>query len=86
MLANDGARLPPSTPHSSPPALPFSLPSPPPLQQIATATASFPPPPNPTTMAETLSLRGTLEGHSGWVTSIATPIDPNSDMIVSASR
>jgi guanine nucleotide-binding protein subunit beta-2-like 1 protein len=37
-------------------------------------------------MAETLSLRGTLEGHSGWVTSIATPIDPNSDMIVSASR
>ena len=64
---------------------PFRSP-PPPLQQIATATASFPPPPNPTTMAETLSLRGTLEGHSGWVTSIATPIDPNSDMIVSASR
>jgi guanine nucleotide-binding protein subunit beta-2-like 1 protein len=37
-------------------------------------------------MSETLSLRGTLEGHAGWVTSIATPIDPNSDMIVSASR
>ena len=65
---------------------PFRSSPPPPLQQIATATASFPPPPNPTTMAETLSLRGTLEGHSGWVTSIATPIDPNSDMIVSASR
>jgi len=24
------------------------------------------------TMAETLQLRGTLEGHSGWVTQIAT--------------
>ena len=37
-------------------------------------------------MAETLSLRGTLEGHSGWVTSIATPLDPHSDLIGSASR
>lgn len=37
-------------------------------------------------MAESLVLRGTLEGHSGWVTSIATPLDPNSDTILSASR
>ena len=32
-------------------------------------------------MAESLSLRGTLEGHAGWVTSITTPLDPNSDII-----
>jgi guanine nucleotide-binding protein subunit beta-2-like 1 protein len=37
-------------------------------------------------MAEQLSLRGTLEGHSGWVTSIATPMDPNSDIVLSSSR
>lgn len=37
-------------------------------------------------MAESLSLRGTLEGHRDWVTSIATPLDPNSDTILSASR
>ncbi len=37
-------------------------------------------------MAEQLVLRGTLEGHAGWVTSIATPIDPNSDTVLSASR
>eukprot|EP00884_Botryococcus_braunii_P010581 jgi/Botrbrau1/19524/Bobra.0035s0023.1 len=37
-------------------------------------------------MAEQLSLRGTLEGHSGWVTSIATPLDPNADLIISSSR
>lgn len=37
-------------------------------------------------MAESLSLRGQLEGHSGWVTSIATPLDPNSDTVLSASR
>ena len=37
-------------------------------------------------MAESLSLRGTLEGHKDWVTSIATPLDPNSDTILSASR
>jgi guanine nucleotide-binding protein subunit beta-2-like 1 protein len=36
-------------------------------------------------MAETLTLRGTLKGHSNWVTSIATPSDDNS-MILSASR
>lgn len=36
-------------------------------------------------MAETLSLRGTLKGHSDWVTSIACPLD-NSDMILSSSR
>jgi len=37
-------------------------------------------------MAENLSLRGTLKGHDGWVTSIATPLDPASDVILSASR
>jgi guanine nucleotide-binding protein subunit beta-2-like 1 protein len=37
-------------------------------------------------MAETLALRGTLKGHSGWVTAIATPLDPNSDVILSSSR
>ena len=37
-------------------------------------------------MAETLVLRGTLEGHEGWVTSIATPQNLNSDVIISASR
>jgi len=37
-------------------------------------------------MAETLSLRGELEGHSGWVTSIATPFEASSDIILSASR
>jgi guanine nucleotide-binding protein subunit beta-2-like 1 protein len=36
-------------------------------------------------MAEQLSLQGTLEGHNGWVTQIATtPQDPN--QILSASR
>lgn len=38
-------------------------------------------------MAETLTLRGTLEGHEGWVTAIATPLgQPNSDILLSASR
>lgn len=37
-------------------------------------------------MAETLALRGILEGHTDWVTSIATPLDPNSDTILSGSR
>jgi len=37
-------------------------------------------------MAETLCLRGTLTGHNGWVTAIATPLDPNSDTILSSSR
>mmetsp|Transcript_32595 Transcript_32595/g.92412 ORF Transcript_32595/g.92412 Transcript_32595/m.92412 type:complete len:319 (-) Transcript_32595:208-1164(-) len=37
-------------------------------------------------MAENMSLRGTLKGHAGWVTSIATPLDPTSDVILSASR
>lgn len=36
-------------------------------------------------MAETLTLKGTLKGHSDWVTSIATPLD-NSDTILSSSR
>merc|ERR1711957_1062319 len=31
------------------------------------------------------AMRGCLEGHSGWVTSIACPLD-NSDMILSSSR
>uniref|UniRef100_A0A1L8EAQ8 Small ribosomal subunit protein RACK1 n=1 Tax=Haematobia irritans TaxID=7368 RepID=A0A1L8EAQ8_HAEIR len=36
-------------------------------------------------MSETLQLRGTLLGHNGWVTQIATnPKDP--DTIISASR
>jgi len=34
---------------------------------------------------DNLQLRGTLEGHSDWVTSIACPLD-NSDMILSSSR
>lgn len=37
-------------------------------------------------MGESLVLRGTLEGHSDWVTSIATPLDPNSETILSGSR
>jgi len=36
-------------------------------------------------MAETLTLKGTLKGHTDWVTSIATPLD-NSDTILSSSR
>merc|ERR1712126_638455 len=37
------------------------------------------------TMAEQMTLRGTLKGHNGWVTQIATtPQDPN--QILSASR
>ena len=32
-------------------------------------------------------MRGTLEGHEGWVTAIATPMSqPNSDILLSASR
>lgn len=41
-------------------------------------------------MAETLTLRGVLKGHSGWVTSIATTVDTTSedspDIVLSASR
>lgn len=37
-------------------------------------------------MAETLSQAGELRGHSGWVTSIAAPLDPNSDVLLSSSR
>ncbi|CAK0740963.1 hypothetical protein CVIRNUC_001290 [Coccomyxa viridis] len=37
-------------------------------------------------MAESLVQRGELVGHAGWVTSISTPLDPNSDIILSASR
>jgi guanine nucleotide-binding protein subunit beta-2-like 1 protein len=36
-------------------------------------------------MGEQLTLRGTLEGHGGWVTSIATTAE-NPDMILSSSR
>ena len=38
------------------------------------------------TMADSLTLRATLKGHAGWVTSIATPLDPASNMLLSASR
>merc|ERR1719506_1025609 len=34
-------------------------------------------------MAEGLTLRGTLKGHSGWVTSIACPLD-NGDTVISS--
>jgi len=37
-------------------------------------------------MAESLVQRGELVGHAGWVTSISTPLDPNSDIILSSSR
>jgi guanine nucleotide-binding protein subunit beta-2-like 1 protein len=37
-------------------------------------------------MAETLTLRGELTAHKGWVTAIAPPIDPNSDVLLSSSR
>lgn len=35
-------------------------------------------------MSETLSYRGTLSGHGGWVTAIATTDDP--DVLLTASR
>lgn len=38
------------------------------------------------TMAETLTHRATLKGHRGWVTAIATPLDPTADILLSASR
>lgn len=37
-------------------------------------------------MAETLTLRATLKGHVNWVTSIATPLDPSSNTLLSSSR
>lgn len=37
-------------------------------------------------MAETLTLRATLKAHAGWVTAIATPLDPTSNVLLSASR
>jgi guanine nucleotide-binding protein subunit beta-2-like 1 protein len=37
-------------------------------------------------MAETVVHRATLKGHAGWVTAIATPADPKSNMLLSASR
>ncbi|KAI8469733.1 MAG: WD40-repeat-containing domain protein [Monoraphidium minutum] len=37
-------------------------------------------------MAETLTHRASLKGHRGWVTAIATPLDPNADVILSSSR
>lgn len=36
-------------------------------------------------MAEQLILKGTLEGHSGWVTSLATSLE-NPNMLLSGSR
>lgn len=36
-------------------------------------------------MAEQLVMRGTLEGHSGWVTSLATSLE-NPNMLLSGSR
>jgi guanine nucleotide-binding protein subunit beta-2-like 1 protein len=36
-------------------------------------------------MGESLTLRGTLKGHSNWVTSIATPAEDNT-MLISSSR
>jgi len=38
-----------------------------------------------TTMSETLTFRGTLKGHAGWVTAIATSLE-NESMVISASR
>lgn len=37
-------------------------------------------------MAESLTLRGELRGHTGWVTAIATPNDEESDVLVTCSR
>lgn len=37
-------------------------------------------------MAETLTLRGELKGHRGWVTAIAPPLDASSDVLLSSSR
>jgi len=37
-------------------------------------------------MAETMTHRADLKGHAGWVTAIATPLDPASNMLLSASR
>lgn len=37
-------------------------------------------------MADTLTHRATLKGHAGWVTAIATPLDPTSNTLLSASR
>merc|ERR1711968_377511 len=36
-------------------------------------------------MSETLTFRGTLKGHAGWVTAIATSLE-NESMVISASR
>ncbi|KAL2826123.1 WD40-repeat-containing domain protein [Aspergillus cavernicola] len=41
--------------------------------------------PNTPIMAEQLVLRGTLEGHNGWVTSLATSLE-NPNMLLSGSR
>ena len=40
-----------------------------------TITVDFPLKPHTAIMAEQLVLRGTLEGHSGWVTSLATSLE-----------
>ena len=40
----------------------------------------------PTSTPLQLTYCGSLKGHKGWVTSIATPSDPTKNYIVSASR
>jgi guanine nucleotide-binding protein subunit beta-2-like 1 protein len=37
-------------------------------------------------MSEQLVHRANLKGHAGWVTAIATPLDPSSNVLLSASR
>ncbi|PLB40083.1 40S ribosomal RACK1 domain-containing protein [Aspergillus candidus] len=58
------------------PSLPFS-PPPPSLLPIVTSGTPI--------MSEQLVLRGTLEGHNGWVTSLATSLE-NPNMLLSGSR
>lgn len=37
-------------------------------------------------MADPLTYMGSLRGHGGAVTSLATPLDPKSDILLSSSR
>ena len=43
-------------------------------------------PPPPPVRDRTLTLRGELIGHKGWVTAIAAPLDPTSETLLSSSR
>lgn len=45
------------------------------IRPTTTITVDFPLKPHTAIMAEQLVLRGTLEGHSGWVTSLATSLE-----------